>query len=86
MGENWVNGVAYGGSGNDTFIMPATGVAARYYGGDGDDVFETDNSEATPASFNVFVLKAGTGNDKITTLYSTISSKVYGEEGDDKII
>ena len=66
--------------------MPAYGINQVFYGGDGDDVFDTDYEENTTGQSPNVLLKAGAGNDKITTLYTGVTSKTYGEDGDDKII
>ena len=37
MGDNWLNGKAYGMSGDDTIMLPGRTIFVNFYGGDGDD-------------------------------------------------
>ena len=50
----------------------------NFYGGDGDDIFNVDDEEATPGLVGSYTIEAGAGNDKINMLRSAVNGKVYG--------
>ena len=65
--------------------MPAYGISSVIYGGEGDDVFDTDYDQM-PLQIPLALIYGGAGNDKITSLKSALSMRSYGGDGDDKII
>ena len=67
--------------------MPIEGTTLKIYGGDGDDIFETNREQDSTIGMGLSpVLYGQAGNDKMTMHQFAGTVKGYGGTGDDKIV